>query len=575
MSLKNRLPCLQWPRLSLSLLRGETLAGLSVGLMVIPQGVAYAALAGMPLITGIYAALLPALVAALFGGSPRLSVGPTALTCLLVTASLAGMAPPGSADWVTLAVWLALLSGLLQVVLGLARFGWVLNLVNAPVLSAFTQAAAVLIIASQVRELLGWRNGDDGPALHPASLAFGLGTLALLWFTRRWTSKLPLLLLAVVVASAGLSLWTGFADGGGTVVGALPSGWPALYIPHWLPLDTLGHLVVPALVITLVSYLETAASARIDHSREGRLWDRDQDLIAQGLAKLASALSGAFPTSSSFSRSALNLYAGARSGWATLASVAVVGLALLWFLPVLHHVPKAVLAAIVVVAVIGLIRPREFWRLWQVSRVEAVIAGSTFLITLLTAPRLYWGVIAGVLMALSHFLFGRLHPRIVEVGRHPDGRLRDRHLWQLPVLAPDTFALRMDAELDFASASALERAITTHLNSHPGTQRVVLLAQPINRIDATGVETFGRLRQQLAGRRVVLYVVGLKLPVELALRAAGELTEAPYLKVLVTEAELMRVLADMATAEDTAPNPTDHAGHDDGASTPKEAPATS
>lgn len=157
MSRSHRLfPFLRWPRPSAALLRGEALAGLTVGLMVIPQGVAYAALAGMPLVTGIYASLLPALIAVLFSASPRLSVGPTALTCLLVGASLSGLAEPGSAQWVALAVWLALLSGLLQIALGFARFGWLLNLVNSPVLMAFTQAAAVLIIASQLPALLGF-----------------------------------------------------------------------------------------------------------------------------------------------------------------------------------------------------------------------------------------------------------------------------------------------------------------------------------------------------------------------------------------------------------------------------------
>ena len=174
-------PFLNWPRPDAALLRSEALAGLTVGLMVIPQGVAYAALAGMPLVTGIYASMLPALIAVLFSSSVRLSVGPTALTCLLISASLSGLAEPGSAQWIALAVWLALLSGLLQIALGFARFGWLLNLVNSPVLMAFTQAAAVLIIASQLPALLGLGGWDSltWPAqVHLPSLAFGLGNVA-------------------------------------------------------------------------------------------------------------------------------------------------------------------------------------------------------------------------------------------------------------------------------------------------------------------------------------------------------------------------------------------------------------
>ena len=542
---RHLLPFLSWPRPTPGLLKGEALAGLTVGLMVIPQGVAYAALAGMPLITGIYAALLPALVAVLFSASQRLSVGPTALTCLLVSASLAGLAEPGSPEWVSLAVWLALLSGLTQLVLGLVRFGWLLNLVNAPVLTAFTQAAAVLIIGSQVGNLLGWGKGaalaQGWTAVHLPSLAFGLGSLALLVLVRRWKPAFPSVLL-IVLLSAGLSQWLGFAEAGGRVVGALPSGLPSGYWPAWPGWGVLGQLAVPVLVISLVSFLETAASAKVDNSRQGTPWNQNQDLIGQGAAKLVSGLCGSFPTSASFSRSALYLYSGARSGWATVFSFVVVTVAVLWLLPLLHHVPQAVLAAIVVVAVMGLIKPLEFKRLWGISRVEACTAGATFAITLLAAPQLYWGVLAGVLMALSHFLYQRLHPRIIEVGRHDDGRLRDRHLWQLPPLAPDTYALRMDAALDFGSANALEKAVSDHLAIQPGTRRVVLFAQAINRIDATGVETFVRLRQQLASQQRDWVVVGLKLPVEQVLLKAGALKPGPHFACHASEAAALQAL---------------------------------
>ena len=551
--LQRLFPFLSWPRPHAALLRGEALAGLAVGLMVIPQGVAYAALAGMPLVTGIYASMLPALVAVLFSGSVRLSVGPTALSCLLVSASLGQLAEPGSARWVELAVWLALLSGLLQVALGFMRFGWLLNIVSAPVLMAFTQAAALLIIGSQLRDLLGTQQPWDellrAPAPHWPALAFGLGSLVLLQLSRRWKPAFPSVLL-IVLASAGLALLSDFEAGGGHVVGALPHGLPAPYLPGWPGLETLRQLLLPTLIITLVSFLETASSAKVDNERQGRRWDQDQDLIGQGLGKIAAAFSGAFPTSSSFSRSALNLYAGARTGWATLFSVVVVFGALLLFTPVLRHVPKAVLAAIVLVAVLGLFRPREFLRLWRISRVEAVTAGATFAITLLAAPELYWGVLAGVLMALSHFLFQRLHPRIIEVGQHPDGSLRDRHLWRLPPLAAHTYALRMDAALDFAAAAAFERAIVEQLARAPDTRHVCLFAQPINRIDATGADLFMKLELQLALRRVTLHLSGVKLPVETVLRRAGALGTSSLLRLYRTDAEALQALADLAELPD-------------------------
>jgi SulP family sulfate permease len=543
--LQRLLPFLRWPRLNITLLRGEALAGLTVGLMVIPQGVAYAALAGMPLVTGIYASMLPALVAVLFSASTRLSVGPTALTCLLVGASLTGLAEPGSARWIDLAVWLALLTGLLQVALGFIRFGWLLNLVSSPVLMAFTQAAGVLIIASQLPTLLGlpasWRDFIAQPAMHWASAAFGLVSLALLIMARRWRPAFPSVLL-IVLAAAGVSAWTGFEASGGGVVGRLPEGLPALYLPGMPNWAELSQLVLPTLVITLVSFLETASSAKVDNERQGQRWDQDQDLIGQGLGKIAAGLCGAFPTSSSFSRSALNLYAGARTGWATVISVAVVLVALVLFMPVLRYVPNAVLAAIVLVAVLGIIKPREFARLWRVSAVEALIAGATFTITLLAAPQLYWGVLAGVLMALSHFLYQRLHPRIIEVGLHADGSLRDRHLWHLPPLAPRLYGLRMDAALDFAAASSFERAIVEHLAAHPLTRHVCLFAQPINRIDATGVDVFVKVGAQLLLRGITLHISGMKLPVESTLRRAGALRNDPLLKMYRTDGEALAAL---------------------------------
>ena len=302
-------PFLSWPWLTSDLLRGEALAGLTVGLMVIPQGVAYAGLAGMPLVTGIYASMLPALIAGLFSASTRLSVGPTALTCLLVNASLTGLAEPGSGRWIEMAVLLSFLAGTLQIVLGFMRFGWLLNLVSAPVLMAFTQAAAVLIVASQLPTLLGMSKGGQGlssiEALHAPSIIFGLVSLLILALVRRWRPAFPTVLLVVIVA-AGISIVIGFAAGGGVVVGPLQKGLPTLSLPAFPDLSLLGKLAMPALAITLVSFLETASSAKVDNEREGRHWDQDQDLIGQGAGKIAAGFCGAFPTSASFSRSALN-----------------------------------------------------------------------------------------------------------------------------------------------------------------------------------------------------------------------------------------------------------------------------
>jgi sulfate permease, SulP family len=542
---KQYFPFLSWPRPDAALLRGEMAAGLTVALVMVPQSVAYAGLAGMPLVTGLYAALLPALLAVMFGSSTRLSVGPAALTCVLIAASLNGLAVPGSAQWVNLAVWLAILSGLMQLALGAGALGWVLNLVSSPVLTGFTQAAALLIMASQLPTFLGLQGSLTSllatPRFDFAAFGFGATSLAALILGKRYAPRLPMVLL--VVALTGLvSWWSAYSASGGAIIGALPAGLPSVYWPSFTGWDTLGVLLVPAAVIALVSFLETASSAKIEAQHDGKLWNNNQDLIGQGVAKLASAFSGSFATSTSFSRSAIALHAGAKTGWSAVATVACVLLALVLLMPLLHNVPRSVLAAVVIAAVMGLLKPRQLLSLWRIDRVEAMTAVVTFAVTLLTAPRIYWGVLAGVLMGLVHFLYLRLHPRIIEVGLHPDGSLRDRHLWQLPPLAPQLYALRMDAELDFASASAFERAITEHLALHPQVRHVCLFAQPINRIDATGVEVFGQMLSALKVRGVTLHISGIKLPIEKVLRRADALVEGPLLHMYRTDAEALLAL---------------------------------
>ena len=326
------------------------------------------------------------------------------------------------------------------------------------------------------------------------------------------------------------------------MIGALPSGLPSLYLPSLVPGVGLGALLLPAFLITLVSFLETASSAKVDNARAGTLWNENQDLIGQGLAKIASGLTGSFPTSSSFSRSAITLYAGAKTQWATLFSVAVVAGALLWAMPLLYHVPQAVLASVVVTATLGLLKPRSFVALWKVSRIEAAISVATFALTIASAPEIYWGVLGGLLAALAHYMYRHLHPRIIEVGLHPDGSLRDRHLWQLPPLAPDLYALRMDAELDFASASTLERAVNVALAERPGLRDVCLFAQPINRVDLTGAEVFGSIRRLLESRGVRLHISGLKLPAQQVLERAGLLAPGPLLCSYRTDADALAAL---------------------------------
>ena len=538
------LPFLRWPRPDAPLLRNEFIASLTIVVVMVPQSVAYAGLAGMPLVTGLYATFLPMLVAVLFSRSTRLSVGPSALSSVLVGASLIGLAEPGSAQWVAFAVWLALLAGMMQLAVGASGASWMLNLVSSPVLAGFSQAAALLIIASQLPALVG-ADGNivawlRSPRVDPQALAFGGLSLAVLVLGKRLPPTIPLILIVVAIAAV-VSKWIGY-ERMGPVIGALPSGLPSFYWPTLPGWDHMSSLLAPALVLALVGSLEMAASAKIESQRDGKRWDANQDLVGQGLGKITSAFCGSFATSTSFSRSALTLYAGARTGWATVCATVVMLFVLLFLTQALYHVPQSVLAAIVIAAVYGQFKPRMLLGLWRIDRVEAVTAGVTFAVTLLSTPRIYWGVLTGVVMGLAHFLYHRLHPRIIEVGLHPDGSLRDRHLWQLPPLAPNLYALRMDSGLDFAAASGFERAIVEQLAQQPDVKQVLLLAQPINRVDATGVEVFGQLRRLLAERDIVLHVSGIKLPVEQVMRRAGVLEEGPLLRLYRTDAEALAAL---------------------------------
>ena len=530
-------PFLRWPRLTPALFRQEWTAGFSVALLMVPQSVAYAALAGMPLVTGLYAALLPALVGVMWGGSTRLSIGPSALTCVLISASLTGLAQPSSAQWVNLAIWLALLAGTLQLLMGVLRYGWLLNLISSPVMMGFTQAAGLLIMASQLPSLTGWQTGGS---FQWTDVGFGAASLAALFLAKKWAPKSPSIML-VVAASAAVSYAMGYAANGGAVIGALPASLPSLGLPQLLTLEELMFLAGPAVLIALVSFLEAASCAKTENQKEGTVWQENQDLMGQGLAKIVSGLSGSFATSTSFSRSAINLASGAKTGWAVVGTTSFVLLAV-FASPALFHVPRAVLAAVVILAVSSLIQPMAFVKLWRIARIEAMTAGMTFGITLLSTPRIYWGVLAGVLLGLSHFLYTRLHPRIIEVGLHDDGSLRDRHLWHLPPLATHVFAIRMDAELDFAAASSFEKYITEKLSDQAQIQHVCLFAQPINRIDATGVETLQQLRHYLQRRGIQLHISGIKLPVENALKLAGELGLESHVILYRTDIEALHAL---------------------------------
>jgi len=406
------LPFLTWPRPTRAALHADLVAGATVAVVAVPQALAYAQLAGVPPHLGLYAGFVPTIVAALWGSCAQLSTGPVALTALLTAASLAPFAVQGSAAWVTLAVLLALMSGVVQWAAGLMRAGRIIERMPSDVILGFVNAAAVMIIVSQLPALLGVPGpGRPGlpaavqglfqqlDALHPPTVGFALVSLAVLFGVRALWPRFPaalVLSVAAILVSAAL----GFEHAGGAVVGDLPAGLP---MPSWPTADAaqLALLVPAALAIAVVSFVEVLSSSRVIAARTGQPWDVDRELVGQGLAKVASGVFGAFPVSASFSRSALNYAARAQTPWASVVCALLVAVALLFATQALHHLPKAVLAAVIISAVVNLLSPREMATLLRRERSRGLTALVTFVATLASAPHIHYGLLVGLCAAAA------------------------------------------------------------------------------------------------------------------------------------------------------------------------------
>ncbi len=502
------LPFLAWPRPDRKSLVSDLLAGITVALLAVPQSLAYAQLAGVPAYYGLYAAFIPPVVAVLFGSSPLLSTGPVAMTSLLTAASVGRLATPGTADFVSYVTLLALLSGVFQIGLGLFRAGVLLNLLSHPVLMGFINAAALIIALSQLPALIGmsvgrsehflldiWQVLTTMDTLHDLSLGFGvLGILMLLGF-RRFAPRLPGVLIMVALLT-GLSYATHFAERGGAVVGTIPQGIPSLSTPA-MSWDATIALLPAAFVIALISFMEAMSSCKVIAIRTRTRWDENQELIGQGLAKVVAAFCQSMPVSGSFSRSALNLASNARTGTSSLIASGFVLLTLLFFTPLLYHLPKPALAAMIVVAVSNLVDFSALPHAWQASRDDGIAAALTFVATLAFAPNIQNGILTGIIFSLGAFIYHRMSPRTVQLGIARDGALRDAKRHGVPLLSGKLAALRFDATLFFANVSFFEDAILKLERENPPLQQLLVVASGINHIDASGIEMLRRLVRRL------------------------------------------------------------------------------
>jgi sulfate permease, SulP family len=483
-------------RPSRAVLARDALAGITVALVLIPQALAYAGVAGMPPIGGLYAAAVPPLAAALFASSPYLQTGPVALTSLLTFGALAGRAPVGSDAYVQLGILLALVVGVVRVLIGVLRGGIIAHLMSEPMLIGFMPASAILIAASQMPAALGVKppegsgvvDGALGALTSPGDWKLEAVVLALLSLTvifggRRLHRLFPGVLV-VLLAGLALSI-AGVYDG--AAVGDIPSGLPPFTLD--LPYGELPSLIFPGAVIAVVGFAEAASISRTYAIRERRPWSADREFFSQGAANLASGVSGGYPVGGSFSRSALNHSAGA----VTRASGAITGLAVLIFLPfasVLEPLPKAVLSAIVISAVLGLMRLGRLVSLWPVSRPQFAVAVTTFALTLLLAPHVEQAVLAGVGLALAVHLVRELTLRIETS------------------VTGDTLEIRPSGVLWFATAQDLEERLSGLLEQHPEVTRLRLALDGLGRIDLTGVMALHRLLDDASAGGIEVEVTG-------------------------------------------------------------------
>jgi sulfate permease, SulP family len=506
-------------------------AGLTVGVMLIPQGMAYALIAGMPPIYGLYASLVPLVVYALLGTSRQLAVGPVAMISLLVAAGVAPLAAGDPQRYIELALLLALMVGVLQLGMGLLRFGFLTNFLSHPVLAGFTSAAALIIGASQLRHLVGvdlpssnhvhqilLALGRELGSVHVLTLAVGLGAILMLFGLRRWRRTFPGGLAVVALFTAVAGVW-GLDGAGLRLVGEVPGGLPVPGIPTLDP-AAIWALLPVALAIALVGFMESIAVAKVYATRHRYHVDPNRELVALGAANLVGSLFRAFPTTGGFSRTAVNDQAGARTTIATLVSAGIIAVTLLFLTGLFRTLPNAVLAAVVLTAVASLVQWREAIHLWRVDRRDFAIMMITFAATL--GVGIEQGILVGVLVSLGALVYETSRPHAALLGRLP-GTDTYRNLLRHPEAErPDGITIyRLDAALCFANAEFLRDQVRDLTEQDPRPRALVFDFHAVNGLDSTALHHVHELLTYLRGLGVEVYFAGVMGPVMDRFRRAG------------------------------------------------------
>ena len=525
------IPALEWAKgYSWTVFRRDLQAGLTVGVMLVPQAMAYALLAGVPPVYGLYASLIPLAVYTLLGTSRHLAAGIMAIDSLMVIAAAGTVAEPGTDAFITAVVALATMTGLIQLAMGIARFGFLVALLSRPVLAGFASAAALTIGLSQIPALIGahpapgrgtldFFRGLEGILLHltPWSALIGLSAVLTILMVRRVAKSVPGALVVVVFGT--LAVWLFGLDLHVQIVGEVPSGLPT---PTFEPISwaMVRRLFPAAVTIALVQFTTVISLGKVFASRHGYRIDANRELIALGAMNFFGSLFRGIPVSGSFSRTAVNEAAGGTTPATNLIAAALVGVTLLFLTPAFHYLPIPVLAAIIVIAAFGMVDVPEIRVLLRTKRIDGLIALITFAVTLLVG--IQEGIITGIAASITAVMFRITRPDVVELGHLPETRLFREMDRNPDVRSIDgIYILRFEASFSFVNAEFIREHIISHLDESPDTRALLIDATSINDLDTTAAETLRELSDTLRKRNVRLVFSGVKGRVTDVLAATG------------------------------------------------------
>ncbi len=511
--------------------RGDVIAGATVAIMLVPQAMAYAMLAGLPPVIGLYASTIPIIVYALFGSSRHLAVGPVAMISLLVYVGCSKIAEPGSPEYISNVLILAFMVGVIQLLFGVFRIGFIITFISHAVISGFTSAAAIIILLSQLKHLLGISLGSHHSVIpllveavtkfegvHIITMSIGVVSIGLLLLLKKIKPRFPAPLL-IVVATTLLVYMLSLDKSGVEAVGEVPRGLPGITVPAF-DVHSFNVLLPVALTIMFVGFMESIAVAEMVASRKKYKISPNKEFVGLGLSNISASFFSGYPVTGGFSRTAVNYQAGARTGLASIITAALMVLTLLFFTPLFYYLPKTVLAAIIMVAVVGLIDFKEAVRLYKIKKTDAVSFALTFIVTLTIGIEI--GIITGVVFSLLVFIWRSAHPHAARLGYLEEkGVFRNLDRFPEARTFPDGEILRVDASLYFANVGLIEDLMRREILDRPDIRWVIFDLSGVNDIDAVAISRLEDIIDNYQQRGVTILFAEMKGPVRDLISRAG------------------------------------------------------